>query len=55
VRYRKDILLPHVVPFLQAHIHMTLQHDNATSHAVCSVRYYIYTLKIYGGLEMHSE
>uniref|UniRef100_A0AAZ3QBW0 Tc1-like transposase DDE domain-containing protein n=1 Tax=Oncorhynchus tshawytscha TaxID=74940 RepID=A0AAZ3QBW0_ONCTS len=38
VRYRKDILLPHVVPFLQAHPDMTLQHDNATSHAACSVR-----------------
>jgi hypothetical protein len=31
VRYREDILL-HVVPFLQAHPDMTLQHDNATSH-----------------------
>ena len=31
VRYREDILLPHVVPFLQAHP------DNATSHAACSV------------------
>ena len=30
VRYREDILLPHVVPFLQAHSDMTLQHDNAT-------------------------
>ena len=28
VRYREDILLPHVVPFLQAHPDMTLQHDN---------------------------
>ena len=32
VRYRENILLPHVVPFLQAHPDMTLQHDNATSH-----------------------
>ena len=32
VRYREDILLPHVVPFLQANPDMTLQHDNATSH-----------------------
>jgi hypothetical protein len=32
VRYREDILLPHVVPFLQADPDMTLQHDNATSH-----------------------
>ena len=32
VRYREDILLPHVVPFLQAHPDMTLQHENATSH-----------------------
>ena len=35
VRYREDILLPHVVPFLQAHPDMTLQHDNATSHTAC--------------------
>jgi hypothetical protein len=28
VRYREDILLPHVVPFLQAHPDRTLQHDN---------------------------
>ena len=32
VRYREDFLLPHVVPFLQAHPDMTFQHDNATSH-----------------------
>ena len=38
VRYRGDILLPHVVPFLQAHPDMTLQHDNATSHTARSVR-----------------
>uniref|UniRef100_A0A4W5N2G4 Tc1-like transposase DDE domain-containing protein n=1 Tax=Hucho hucho TaxID=62062 RepID=A0A4W5N2G4_9TELE len=38
VRYREDILLPHVVPFLQAHPGMTLQHDNATSHTARSVR-----------------
>ena len=37
VRYREDILLPHVVPFLQAHSDMTLQHDNATSHTARSV------------------
>ena len=36
VRYREDILLPHVVPFL--HPDMTLQHDNATSHTARSVR-----------------
>ena len=34
VRFREDIVLPHVVPFLQAHPDMTLQHDNATSHTV---------------------
>ena len=34
VRYREDILLPHVVPFLQQHPDMTLQHDNAPSHTV---------------------
>ena len=38
VRYREDILLPHVVPFLQAHPDMTLQHVNATSHTAHSVR-----------------
>ena len=38
VLYREDILLPHVVPFLQAHLDMTLQHDNATSHTARSVR-----------------
>ena len=38
VRYREDILLPHVVSFLQDHPHMTLQHDNATSHTDRSVR-----------------
>ena len=32
VRYREEILLPHVVPFLQAHPDMTLQLDNAISH-----------------------
>uniref|UniRef100_A0A8K9X168 Transposase Tc1-like domain-containing protein n=1 Tax=Oncorhynchus mykiss TaxID=8022 RepID=A0A8K9X168_ONCMY len=37
VHYKEDILLPHVVPFLQAHPEMTLQHDNATSHTVRSV------------------
>lgn len=41
VRYREDILLPHVVPFLQAHPDMTLQHDNATSHAAHSVCNYL--------------
>ena len=38
VLYRENILLPHVVPFLQAHPDMTLQHDNATSHTARSVR-----------------
>ena len=38
VRYREDILLSHVVPFLQAHPDMTLEHDNATSHTARSVR-----------------
>jgi hypothetical protein len=37
VHYRED-LLPHVVPFLQAHPDMTLQHDNAASHTARSVR-----------------
>jgi transposase len=37
VRYREDILLPHVVPFLQALPDITLKHD-ATSHTVCYVR-----------------
>ena len=35
VRYREYVLLPHVVPFLQAHPVMTLQHDNATGHTAC--------------------
>jgi hypothetical protein len=37
VRYREDILLPHVVPFLQAHPDVTLQHDNATTHRTSSM------------------
>ena len=37
VRYREDILLTHVVSFLQAHPDMTLQHDNASSHTARSV------------------
>ena len=37
VCYREDILLPHVVPFLQAHPDMTLKHDYATSHTARSV------------------
>ena len=44
VRYRQkteDVLLPHVVPFLQAHPDMTLQHDNATSDTARSVRYFL--------------
>ena len=35
---REDILLPHVVPFLQAHPDITLPHDNATSQTAHSVR-----------------
>ena len=38
VCYREDILLPHLLPFRQAHPDMTLQHDNATSHTARSVR-----------------
>uniref|UniRef100_A0AAZ3P1Z3 Tc1-like transposase DDE domain-containing protein n=1 Tax=Oncorhynchus tshawytscha TaxID=74940 RepID=A0AAZ3P1Z3_ONCTS len=38
VRYMEDILLRHVVPFLQAHPDMTLQYDNATSHTARSVQ-----------------
>ena len=38
VHYREDILLPHLIPFLQAHPDMTLQRDNATSHTARSVR-----------------
>ena len=37
VRYKEDILLPHVVHFLQAHPDLILQHDNATSHTARSV------------------
>jgi hypothetical protein len=38
VRYRENILLPHVVPFLQAHPDMTLQYDNATTYTARPVR-----------------
>ncbi|CDR18020.1 unnamed protein product, partial [Oncorhynchus mykiss] len=41
VHYREDILLPHVVPFLQAHPDMTPKHDNATSHTAHSVCYFL--------------
>ena len=37
MRYREDILLSHMVPFLQAHADMTLQHGVDTSHIACSV------------------
>ena len=37
VSFREDILLPHLVHFLQAHPDMTLQHDNITSHTARSV------------------
>ena len=42
VSYREDILLPHVVSFLQAHPDMTLQHDNATSHTARFVRNFLH-------------
>uniref|UniRef100_A0A673WVV0 Tc1-like transposase DDE domain-containing protein n=1 Tax=Salmo trutta TaxID=8032 RepID=A0A673WVV0_SALTR len=42
VHYREDILLPHVVPFLQAHPDMPLQHDNATSHTASFVRDFLH-------------
>ena len=42
MRYREDILLPQVVPSLQAHPDMTLQHDNATSHTARSVCDFLY-------------
>ena len=48
VRYREDILLPHVVPFLQAHPDMTLQHDNATSHTARSVRDFLQDKNVSG-------
>ncbi|CDQ97479.1 unnamed protein product [Oncorhynchus mykiss] len=38
VIHREGIFLPHMLPFLQAHPDMTLQHDNATSHTARSVR-----------------
>jgi hypothetical protein len=40
VRYREDIL-SHVVPFLQAHPDMTLQHDNATRNTARSARHFL--------------
>ena len=41
VRYREDILLPHVLLFLQAHPDMTLHHDHATSHTARSVQVFL--------------
>ena len=41
VRYREDILLPHVGRFLQAHPDITLEHDNATSYTARSVRNFL--------------
>ena len=46
VRYRDDIPLPHVVPFLQAHPDMTLQHGNATSPTACSVRDFLQDMNV---------
>ena len=46
VHYREDILLPHVVPFLQAHADMTLQHKNAISHTARSVRDFLKDRKV---------
>jgi hypothetical protein len=37
VRYREDILLPHVVTFLQAHPDMILRHDNAATLLILCV------------------
>jgi transposase len=42
LRYREDILLPHVVPFMHAHPDMILQQDNATSHTARSVREFLH-------------
>ena len=41
VRYREGIILPHMVPFLQAHPDMTHQHDNTTRHTARSVREFL--------------
>ena len=41
VRYKEDILLPHVVPFLQANPDMHLLHVNATCHTTHSVHYFL--------------
>uniref|UniRef100_A0A8K9WSF2 Tc1-like transposase DDE domain-containing protein n=1 Tax=Oncorhynchus mykiss TaxID=8022 RepID=A0A8K9WSF2_ONCMY len=46
VHYRENILLPHVVPFMQAHPDMKLQHDNATSHTAHSVRDFLQDRKV---------
>ena len=46
VHYREDILLPHVVLFLQAHPDMTLQHDNAIIHTARSVRDFLQEINI---------
>ncbi|KAL1274382.1 hypothetical protein QQF64_027196 [Cirrhinus molitorella] len=42
LRYREDILLPHVVPFMHTHPDMILQQDNATSHTARSVREFLH-------------
>ena len=46
VCYREGILLPHVVPFLQAHPDMTIQHAKATSHTARSVRDFLQDRKV---------
>ena len=48
VRYKEDILLPHVVLFLQAHPDMTLQHDDATSHTARSVHDFLQDRNVSG-------
>ena len=45
-RYREDILLPHVVPFLQAHPYMTLQHENATTYRTSSMADFLQDMNV---------
>ena len=41
VKYRDDILAPHVVPFLQANPNTTFQQDNATCHTARVTRAFL--------------
>ena len=42
-RYQAEVLTPIVLPFIHAHPHMILMHDNATSHSARATRQYLVT------------